>query len=57
MSGECDKCGEHTLDCECEGDLCNDEGEEMLCNCGNPAQAVIMGKESYVTRCNDCVGI
>jgi hypothetical protein len=83
MSGECDKCGEHTLDCKCCDNifettmqclvvkrfipevsktltfrrprLCNSEGEEMLCKCGNPAQAVIMGNESYVARCHDCM--
>lgn len=22
MSGECDKCGEHTLDCECQLPIC-----------------------------------
>lgn len=56
------------MECEFDGNLpvnfldpsqvkiCNSDGEEVLCKCGNPSENVIMGKESYVTRCNKCAG-
>ncbi len=30
MSGECDKCHEHTLDCKCKGLIMNDEQIEAF---------------------------
>lgn len=39
---------------ECK--LCNADGEEVMCKCGKPAGSAFIGRESYVARCNDCMG-
>lgn len=39
---------------ECK--LCNADGEEVMCKCGKPASSAFIGQESYVARCNDCMG-
>lgn len=35
--------------------LCNADGEEILCKCGKPSGMAIIGRESYVARCNECM--
>ena len=38
--------------------LCDDEGNEIdppLCKCGNQASTCMMGKESHIWMCNECL--
>lgn len=30
------------------------EGKESLCKCGKPVARAIIGKETYVVRCEEC---
>lgn len=32
----------------------NEKGEPILCKCGNPAGAGIIGKEAFIPWCSDC---
>lgn len=36
--------------------LCNNNAENILCECGSLAQSVISGIDSNVARCNKCMG-
>lgn len=31
-------------------------GEEVMCKCGKTSGSAFIGRESYVARCNDCMG-
>jgi hypothetical protein len=39
---------------ECK--MYNADGEEVMCQCGKPAESAIMGQSSHIARCNDCMG-
>ena len=32
----------------------NTEGNEMLCKCGKPSIGAIIGKDAYISFCEDC---
>lgn len=37
-----------------QGRLCDENGKDLLCGCGELASSVIMGSEAYKAMCNKC---
>lgn len=33
----------------------DEDGKEVFCSCGKPATSALMGKNSYIARCSDCM--
>ena len=61
MSGECEKCGEHTLDCICKYDLCKKCGmvvyriDKFFMNClKEKAKRLVKLMENKDEKENEC---
>jgi hypothetical protein len=40
-----------------EAKMCDSEGKEMLCICGQPAASFIAGKEAFQVFCSNCMPV
>ena len=38
-----------------QANIYDSEGNAILCECGNPAAHIFIGKEAYLARCTECM--